>query len=608
MLTTNSLEDLREYLSTRDFIAYSGRVETFLFDPAKKTLPVSCRVEKYQNRLGRTLVALSRALRWGAGVNVILDDFRAPTPVRGVGGAKLAVYLDPAHPDFEAFRNTVALNSDVLTLLSPERYHNKSIIFPALEVLDSMEPEPSPATTYENTSPITPPPIPLYSPSYSIEQSWEAMITYLELGESPIISLTRLRPSGTQNQNGLLASGPASFLFIYAQIFRYLTTGTLSNLMRAFSSLCEVLRRGGTYKNGIITYSLDYASPYIHEYLDLELATLPGGSKQGVRLDKGVLEDRDLCAKIVHCMNTKSLFTEKKSSDPTLYSQVCREILMKNQGSCLIVNTNAGRLRSIADIVQALSDTTEFACRLHYAWRDYVPVHQRRLYLPVDEDRQVGVGWIGWANFLAAQEMTYQDHVLGLEGDPSASAKSLELAAALREAYRAAAEVAASYSLDRAFTMAPTQRLWTDERNKDLAGHYACRSIDPPFGVRERRRSETQSSGDKIFYHGTVQTMSDVGHDWHQRHWEAWMRMMTSTGMAHTMSFDLWREVDMDWFVDYMTRSPLQTTYYVFRQAAAQNQPSQHFVNKGVVRVAQDLAPNPEVCELGTDDCAACGN
>jgi len=593
MVITNSLDELREYLSDRDFIAYSGRIETFLFDPAKKTLPVSCRVEKYQNRLGETMVALSRALRWGAGVNVILDDFRSPAPLRGASGMKLAVYLDPTHPDFAAFRNTVTLNSDVLTLLSLEEYRYKKTIFSSLEVLDSMEADPSDS----------------YDSSFcSIEQSWETLITYIELGETPIVNLTRLRAAGTQNRNGLLASGPASFLLIYAQLVRYLATGTISNLMRAFSYLCEVLRRGGTYKNGIITYSLDYASPYIHEYLDFDLTTLPGGSKQGVRLDKGVLEDRDLCAKIVDCMNTKSLFTEKKSSDPTLYSQVCREILMKNQGSCLIVNTNAGRLRSISDIVQALSDTTEFACRLHYAWRDYVPVHQRRLYLPVDEDRQVGVGWIGWANFLAAQEMTYQDHVLGLEGDPSASAKSLELAAALRDAYHAAAEVAASYSLDRAFTVAPTQRLWTDERNKDLAGHYACRSIDPPFGVRERRRSETQSSGDKIFYHGRVQTMSDVGHDWHQRHWEAWMRIMTSTGMAHTMSFDLWREADMDWFVDYMTRSPLQTTYYVFRQAAAQNQPSQQFANKGVVRVAQSTAPHSQVCELSADDCAACGN
>ena len=54
------------------------------------------------------------------------------------------------------------------------------------------------------------------------------------------VNLSKIRPAGTQNGKGLVASGPSSFALEYS----------LKN---------QVLRRGGTYKNGAVNLHLDYS-------------------------------------------------------------------------------------------------------------------------------------------------------------------------------------------------------------------------------------------------------------------------------------------------------------------------------------------------------------
>ena len=81
-----------------------------------------------------------------------------------------------------------------------------------------------------------------------IEASWRFASHALRNGAGCAIHLSRLRPKGHDNGKGLLASGPVSFGKIY-------------------STLNEILRRGGKYKNGAIVLHLDASHPDIDEFI-----------------------------------------------------------------------------------------------------------------------------------------------------------------------------------------------------------------------------------------------------------------------------------------------------------------------------------------------------
>ena len=66
----------------------------------------------------------------------------------------------------------------------------------------------------------------------------------------------KLRPSGSDNGKGLVASGPVSFGKIY-------------------SCLNEQLRRGGVYKNGAVVLHLDINHPDILEFVTTPRHELP---------------------------------------------------------------------------------------------------------------------------------------------------------------------------------------------------------------------------------------------------------------------------------------------------------------------------------------------
>lgn len=75
-----------------------------------------------------------------------------------------------------------------------------------------------------------------------IEDSWRFVSHGLRNGAGVAIHLSNLRGKGDENGKGLVASGPVSFGKIY-------------------STLNEILRRGGKYKNGAAVLHLDYTHP-----------------------------------------------------------------------------------------------------------------------------------------------------------------------------------------------------------------------------------------------------------------------------------------------------------------------------------------------------------
>ena len=92
-----------------------------------------------------------------------------------------------------------------------------------------------------------------------IEQSWRFVSHALRFGAGVAVHLSDLRPKGTETNKGpdtLVASGPVSFAKIY-------------------STLNEVLRRGGTWRNGACVIHLDITHADILDFVTISRAELP---------------------------------------------------------------------------------------------------------------------------------------------------------------------------------------------------------------------------------------------------------------------------------------------------------------------------------------------
>ena len=92
-----------------------------------------------------------------------------------------------------------------------------------------------------------------------IEKSWRFVSHALRFGAGVAVHLSKLRPKGTTTNKGpdqLVASGPVSFAKIY-------------------STLNEILRRGGTYRNGACVIHLDITHPDILDFIEAPRHELP---------------------------------------------------------------------------------------------------------------------------------------------------------------------------------------------------------------------------------------------------------------------------------------------------------------------------------------------
>ena len=95
--------------------------------------------------------------------------------------------------------------------------------------------------------------------SDGIEASWRFVSHALRYGAGVAVHLSDLRPAGTETTKGpdtLVASGPVSFGKFY-------------------STLNEILRRGGTFRNGACVLHLDINHPDIIEFVLAKRHELP---------------------------------------------------------------------------------------------------------------------------------------------------------------------------------------------------------------------------------------------------------------------------------------------------------------------------------------------
>ena len=376
-----------------------------------------------------------------------------------------------------------------------------------------------------------------------IEASWRFASHALRYGAGVAIHLSKLRPKGSENGKGLVASGPVSFAKIY-------------------SVLNETLRRGGVYKNGAIVAHCDIDHADIIDFITTPRHELPW-IKRCVNLDHEKWKNTDSLTRdaLIYGIKSGDIWLNKIKHDRNgnrIYGNVCLEVYLPSRGTCLLQHINLSAC-NIGDIQTACADAMSELCSLH--GRTGVGVSGE--YLPSEEDRQVGLGFLGLANLLRREGITYEQFGRALEvvNDGGAIVTDAEkLAYEIKLGVHKAAEVAVRNNMVRAFAIAPTASC--SYRSTDLDGFTATPEIAPPIARTLDRDSGT--FGVQSYDYGNVEIASEVGWDAYKRVADGFMTLLNNTGLLHGYSFNSWSDVVAydNSFVEEWLNSPQTSLYY----------------------------------------------
>ncbi len=188
--------------------------------------------------------------------------------------------------------------------------------------------------------------------SDGIEASWRFVSHALRYGAGVAVHLSDIRPKGSTTNKGpdtLVASGPVSFAKIY-------------------STLNEILRRGGTYRNGACVIHLDINHADIIDFVQVKREELPW-VKRCVDLTSELWTNSEARVKeaIIRGIARGDIWLSKIKYDNNgnrIRSNVCLEVYLPSRGTCLLQHINLGACR-IGDLRPAFRDGMSELCSLH---------------------------------------------------------------------------------------------------------------------------------------------------------------------------------------------------------------------------------------------------
>ena len=374
-----------------------------------------------------------------------------------------------------------------------------------------------------------------------IEASWRFASHALRNGAGVAIHLSELRPKGTENGKGLVASGPVSFGQIY-------------------STLNSVLRRGGVYKNGAVVLHLDLCHADALEFIQTPRHELPW-AKRCINITDEWWEACSFKEELLTGIKSGDIWLNKVKYDKEgnrIRGNVCLEVYLPSRGTCLLQHINLGACE-FDDIPRAFVEGMSELCALHAT----TGVGESGEYLPPETDRQVGLGMLGLANLLRRVGVSYEQFGRALEqynGGEVVQTPAFELVSQFAAGIDAAANIARSYSMDRAFAIAPTASC--SYRSKDVDGYTCTPEIAPPISRVVDRDSGT--FGVQSYFYGDVEVASEVGWDAYKRVADGMMTLLDRTGLLHGYSFNSWSDVVTydNAFIEEWLKSPQTSLYY----------------------------------------------
>ena len=385
-----------------------------------------------------------------------------------------------------------------------------------------------------------------------IEASWRFASYALRNGAGCSIHLSRLRPKGEDNGRGLTASGPVSFAKIY-------------------STLNEILRRGGTFKNGAITLHLDYDHPDALEFITADRRELPW-CKRCLDVDADFLNNSsdEFIETVLKAVASGDLWLNKIRFDENqhrIWGNVCLEVYLPHRGTCLLQHVNLGQC-TIDTLEEAFLEGINSLVELH----PKTGVGEAGVYLGPNEDKQVGLGILGLANFLAQEGVTYAQLAVVSRcwstgaPIPDECAKASKIVGRLSNAIWRASNVARLAGFQRAFAIAPTASC--SYRSTDLRGYACAPELAPPISRSIDRDSGT--FGVQTFeYPPDVETAAEVGWENYTAVADLIVTLFKCTELFHGYSFNSWSDqvtYNRSFLIDWLF-GPQTSLYYALQVA-----------------------------------------
>ena len=386
-----------------------------------------------------------------------------------------------------------------------------------------------------------------------IEASWRFVSHALRNGAGVAVHLSKLREEGADNGRGLTASGPVSFARIY-------------------SSLNETLRRGGVYKNGAVVCHLDYTHPDAIKFIQASRTDL-AWVKRCLNVDAGFLTSAspELIEATLEGIKKGDIWLNKIRHDfegNRIYSNVCLEVYLPSRGTCLLQHINLGACQ-LGDLTPAFVEGMSSLVALHAK----TGVGETGEYLSPEVDRQVGLGVLGLANFLAQNGVTYKQFGEALDAYIShlpIHTPAYILVSELAKSIEIAAQIARQAGMQRAFAIAPTASC--SYNNVDLRGYTTTPELAPPISRHVDRDSGTFGV-QSYSYPPDCEIAAEVGWADYKRVVDGMVTLFRSTMLFHGYSFNSWSDMvtyDRAFIRDWMASS--QTSLYYALQVSPDTQ------------------------------------
>ena len=377
--------------------------------------------------------------------------------------------------------------------------------------------------------------------SDGIEASWRFVSHALRYGAGCAVHLSKLDPKGYVRPSGVTASGPVSFGKIY-------------------STLNEILRRGGIYKNGAVVLHLDMCHPDALEFIQTPRHELPW-VKRCINITNDWWEACTFKEELLLAIKSGDVWLNKvkyNNEGKRIRGNVCLEVYLPSRGTCLLQHINLGAC-DVDGIPKAFADGMSELCGLHAT----TGVGESGEYLPPEVDRQVGLGMLGLANLLRRYGVTYESFGSALDrvnADITEYSPADEIARNLRKELNELRE-----SLSHTTWCV---RLLSLLLLPVVIGPPILMALHLRPKLRPRFLEQlTEIPVPLAYKHMNMERLKsplEVGWYAYKRVADGIMTMLERTGLLHGYSFNSWSDMvtyDEDFIAEWL-RSPQTSLYY----------------------------------------------